>query len=216
MKRTADEILFNALMTGSVSEAVDMQEAAGSKDLLCNDVLPIKGTLTPGVRSVDISKIKTELESIGFLFGEMEDDIFVKVKLPDGWYKESQSNYWSYLFDDKGRCRASIFYKAAFYDRSAHINWIGRYSTVVLTHDNLKLYYDEALKRADAGTLKIKGCIVDGYDGHKETFNIVWETDVCAVQPKDYDTEQLLEIDSADQLSGLYPEFKNPFAYWGE
>ena len=34
---------------------------------------------------------------------------------------------WSDLVDDKGRKRTSIFYKAAFYDRSAHIGVNRRY-----------------------------------------------------------------------------------------
>lgn len=44
--------------------------------------------------------------------------------VPDGWKKEGlDHDMWSYLVDDKKRRRASIFYKAAFYDRSAHINF---------------------------------------------------------------------------------------------
>ncbi len=51
------------------------------------------------------------------------------MELPAGWKKISTDHaMWSNLVDDKGRKRASIFYKAAFYDRSAHLQLCRRYS----------------------------------------------------------------------------------------
>lgn len=50
------------------------------------------------------------------------DDIFRPAHLPKGWKKEGSDHaMWSYIVDEKGFRRFSIFYKAAFYDRSAHM-----------------------------------------------------------------------------------------------
>jgi hypothetical protein len=63
---------------------------------------------------------KEALEKLGFVFGEEADDIFVKVKFPDGWKKRATGHsMWTDLLDETGKKRGSIFYKAAFYDRKA-------------------------------------------------------------------------------------------------
>jgi len=60
---------------------------------------------------------------MGIVFGEKVDDLFTSVTLPEGWHKEATEHaMWSKLIDDQGRERASIFYKAAFYDRSAFMS----------------------------------------------------------------------------------------------
>ena len=57
------------------------------------------------------------------VFGVTKDDeIFVDVQLPKGWKKErTEHSMWSKVLDEKGRERLKVFYKAAFYDRSAHV-----------------------------------------------------------------------------------------------
>ena len=50
--------------------------------------------------------------------------------LPEGWHigplpgSEGHA-MWTALFDDKRTVRAEIFYKAAFYDQRADIDWLG-------------------------------------------------------------------------------------------
>ena len=57
------------------------------------------------------------------------DSLFINVILPDGWkIKSTDHSMWNKLFDNEGRERASIFYKAAFYDRSALINFVRKYN----------------------------------------------------------------------------------------
>jgi hypothetical protein len=64
-----------------------------------------------------------KLESWGVVRCESVDDLFLSVTLPDDWKKVATDHYmWSHLVDQDGLIRASIFYKGAFYDRSAHIN----------------------------------------------------------------------------------------------
>lgn len=66
---------------------------------------------------------RADLERMGFVFGEDVDELFVSVTFPAGWKKEASDHpMWSYLVDDKGRKRGGIFFKAAYYDRKAHMN----------------------------------------------------------------------------------------------
>lgn len=72
---------------------------------------------------------REDLEQMGVKFGQDADDLFVQVELPEGWKKvPTDHSMWSKLVDGQGRERASIFYKAAFYDRKAHISAKSRYS----------------------------------------------------------------------------------------
>ena len=53
------------------------------------------------------------------------DDLFYEVVLPDGWQVKphSDSAYWSDIVDENGKCIGDVFYKAAFYDRDAFVNF---------------------------------------------------------------------------------------------
>lgn len=53
-------------------------------------------------------------------------DLFYEVTLPGGWQikPDGDSVYWSNLIDENGKCVCSIFYKAAFYDRDAFVNFM--------------------------------------------------------------------------------------------
>lgn len=73
---------------------------------------------------------RVALEKSGVKFGEKVkgDEMFQHIELPAGWKKvPTDHSMWSKLVDDKGRERAAIFYKAAFYDRSAHLSTSRRY-----------------------------------------------------------------------------------------
>ena len=62
-----------------------------------------------------------KLESWGIIKGAETDPLFVSCVLPEGWSKVATGHsMWSNLVDNEGLIRASIFYKGAFYDRSAH------------------------------------------------------------------------------------------------
>ena len=93
---------------GGNPNAIRDQEKQGQKELVGSDLLPTKGS-----------------ETIDFIeWGEVckDDPIFRKAKLPEGWTKiATDHDMWSMIKDSYGVERASIFYKAAFYDRSAEI-----------------------------------------------------------------------------------------------
>ena len=69
--------------------------------------------------------------------------MFQEVILPAGWKKvRTDHSMWSKLVDDKGRERASIFYKAAFYDRSAHMNLVRRFTVDTYKYNNKSVVLD--------------------------------------------------------------------------
>lgn len=102
-------------LLGAMSEGVDGyitgMEAAGQQQLVHSDRLPTD------TRDGDEAYL-----ALGFTFGpaDSSDTMFRPATLPVGWRKEgSDHSMWSYVVDELGRRRVAIFYKAAFYDRSA-------------------------------------------------------------------------------------------------
>lgn len=65
----------------------------------------------------------------GVRFGDPIDDHFRECTFPVGWeMKRTEHPMWSDLVDHNGRKRAAIFYKAAFYDRSASVRLCRRFT----------------------------------------------------------------------------------------
>ncbi len=95
-------------IAASTPGGIEAQEVAGQIAFVANETLPKDG----------IECVK----AMGVKVLDAADDLFVNVQLPDGWRKKpTDHSMWSELLDDKGVKRAAIFYKAAFYDRSAFI-----------------------------------------------------------------------------------------------
>ncbi len=120
--KTAEEhpeiFLVEAMMTGA-SNSIERQESRGQQQLVCGDVIPTD-------RRIDDSV----LIELGFTLGEVvqDDPIFQRAGLPDGWSKKATDHaMWSHIIDERGRKRFGVFYKAAFYDRSAHMSMSNRY-----------------------------------------------------------------------------------------
>ena len=109
------DLLMRALGHGDSSRAIMDQEADGQQSFVGSDTLPteIQGN----------GKAILEAAGVKFLGVVEGDDLFQYVQLPAGWKKEGTGHsMWSSLVDDKGQERASIFYKAAFYDRRAFMS----------------------------------------------------------------------------------------------
>ncbi len=100
---------------GGNPDAIVDQEKRGQDELVNSEQLPC-----------DCSEAdKKTLEAHGVVFGKpsASDPLFCDATLPSGWKKEASDNdMWSYLVDNKGKRIASIFYKAAYYDRSAYMS----------------------------------------------------------------------------------------------
>ena len=190
---------LKAFMEGDLGNAIiattpggiEAQEARGQKDFVASEVLPKK--MCHGCT-------REKLEKMGIVFGEDVDDLFVKCQLPSGWKKEpTEHSMWSKLIDEKGRERAMIFYKAAFYDERAHISLSKRFSPHKMPEDR----YKTDCKDRQAGNWY--GIVLDG---EKE----IYITDPIKA-PSFKQTEELYEEASA-WLDERYPDWKNELAYW--
>ena len=108
-------------LMGQNNGCIEAQEAQGQCDLIASAELPVDGT------TGDIESI---LLALGFTLGPIPDgDIFRPATLPPGWSKvATDHSMHSNLLDENGHVRAGIFYKAAFYDRSAHIRLRRRFA----------------------------------------------------------------------------------------
>lgn len=125
-------------LLGGNPRAIEAQEEAGQQELARASQLPAK---INNPRAIDAKAAYERMgilvypfsEKIARIFKEQvkkidNDPIFVSVILPSGWKIEpTDHSMWSNLKDGGGRIRASVFYKAAFYDRDAFSNLICRY-----------------------------------------------------------------------------------------
>lgn len=103
--------LFGVMSEGQTGY-IEGMESAGQEQLLASCDLPTRGSNDP------------EFLKLGFTFGEPHphDPMFRPATLPEGWRRDGSDHaMWSYIVDQLGRRRVGIFYKAAFYDRSAHM-----------------------------------------------------------------------------------------------
>lgn len=107
--------IAEAMLSKTPGDAIVASEKAGQSELVNSDVLPTE--MSRDDRAL--------LEAAGVKFGEVvkDDPLFQYVELPNGWKKvPTTHDMWSDLLDAHGRKRAAIFYKAAFYDRRAHLS----------------------------------------------------------------------------------------------
>jgi hypothetical protein len=177
-------------MIGGPSGAIERQEAQGQRELVASDTLPTDMGHSDGARQI--------LEAAGVKFlGPVEgDSLFQYVALPDGWSKKpTDHSMWSHLVDAKGRVRASIFYKAAFYDRSAHLGLDSRYS--------VSFDYD----RRDNSSEAVCNCM----DGD----TVIHSTEPVAMLAKnDWSAQDKANDAACAWMNKHFPEWDSPAAYW--
>ena len=102
--------LGRALSLGDPNRAIEAQEQQGQDELVEADVLPVMGIAEVEALGVEVLDI---VEG---------DELFVYVKLPEGWKKQPTSHsLWTEVVDAEGKIRARVFYKAASYDRKAFV-----------------------------------------------------------------------------------------------
>ncbi|WP_214327878.1 hypothetical protein [Nonomuraea sediminis] len=92
-------------------------ERAGQLQLLASDVIP--------TRLVGCDE--QLLAGLGFELGDQvaDDPLFRYATLPNGWrWRAAEDARGSYLVDERGRDRFSVWYKAAPYDRSASVAYL--------------------------------------------------------------------------------------------
>lgn len=102
---------------GNPTNSIMAMEAQGQRELVQSDRLPTEILHTDGGDEAFIA--------LGFTFGDPDprDPLFRPATLPPGWKREpTDHSMWSRIVDELGRERVAIFYKAAFYDRGAHMS----------------------------------------------------------------------------------------------
>ena len=167
-----------ALMHGGI----EAQEKRGQSALVNSAMLPVQAQWD-------------QLTQIGIVRGDPVDDLFVNVTLPAGWTKRAtEHDMWSDLLDEQGRKRAAIFYKAAFYDRSAHMTLNRRYSA-----------YQRPVNDGDFSGPR-HGIVLD-----QDT--VIWQTEQ-QVAYKDWPAMDAVEKQANAWLDKRYPDWRNPLAYW--
>lgn len=159
---------------------IEAQERQGQRHFTQSSTLPKKC----------IGCTWEQIEQAGIVRGDDVDDLFVRVQLPAGWKVEpTDHSMWSKLLDDRGRERASMFYKAAFYDRDAHIS-LSRSIRVT------RRYYDE---ETDAAVVSATGAAL--FESPRV--------------PQDHFGEiDQIEAMAAAWADEHYPDHRNPLAYW--
>lgn len=189
VKEDGLDLFMRAMMAGDASRGIESQEADGQRSFVSSETLP---TDMQG-------DAKAVLEAAGVKFlGVVEDDpMFQYVELPAGWKKVATGHsMWSDLVDDKGNKRAGIFYKAAFYDRSAHLGVNRRYG--------VSIDYD----RLDAEKVAV-AMVTDGDAAIFTTDPVGFEEDKAC-----YDAQDKARVLAVAWLNEHYPNWEDASAYW--
>lgn len=191
--------------------AIELQEKVGQVELSKSGELPRK--ITNSEKSI------YEKLGIKVLENKTDDPLFVKVILPDGWkIVPTDHSMWSNLVDHLGRKRAMIFYKAAFYDRDAHISFNSRYTYEVITYseETNEKYPDFYEKKNHT---PIYGRVLDGdkliYETQHDIFTDKYTEKGKEKWWKNYENlEKSKREECKNWLNKIYPEWNNIFNYW--
>lgn len=188
--KTAKDNPLSTLLTAGGQGGIEAQEARGQEELVNSTSLP-----------TDIRRGGKEiLEAAGVVFGEplRDDPMFCEAKLPQGWKKQATDHSMhSDLIDEKGRKRAGIFYKAAFYDRSAHMSATHRFRL-------------DSYSRFPYGSGKSQSVALDS-DG-----TVLFESAVYNEEDfeKSYEAIDKADAEAKAWLNENWPNWEDPSAYW--
>jgi hypothetical protein len=147
------ELLLGGMSGENVSNVIERQEKRGQRTIERSEKLPLNKNKHTGKED---PTYKDKLTVMGIAIGEEIDDLFMSVQLPEGWrIKGTDHSMWSNLVDDEGRNRASIFYKAAFYDRDAYLSFNKRFSVSYKISDYDEKLYEHQPKVIEDGTYMV-------------------------------------------------------------
>lgn len=215
------ELVYAGLNPGQPS----LSETRGAREVVQDSTLPCaqseynKGKIDP-----ELQRVLTAwgIEIVGMVDG---DPFFMNVRLPEGWQKErTDHSMWTKLVDNRGRTRSTFFYKAAFYDRSAHMT-PDRCLTVKAVDAEGRDIYDEP-----EAQFPLFGLIADR-EGHvlwrSESVDdtdarVVADLSECREEYRETPRARKLSVDHVcraiafAKLDELYPDHKDPVAYWDE
>lgn len=226
MMTTFVEAMLYSMDGKSPSKAIENQEKRGQQSVIRNQRLPKKlnelsvseeiqrNGINDSMEWEEKYKVRTQnnieytkqqYEKMGIIIVDEYDDLFWNVKLPDGWeIKATEHSMWNDLFDNKGRKRANFFYKAAFYDRDAFINFETRFQICVDHIADSNADYEVWIKSDYQGTIK------DGEEIIVSTEHIPSTDDfIQNIKIKDSLREQL-----ETYMNEHYPNYQDIHSYW--
>ena len=208
---------------GEGGKGIEAQEAQGQRELVQSSQLPAG---LSSYRSGPGAKEIYEKLGIKVIGPSKGDELFLDVELPVGWSKKATDHdMWSELLDDKGRKRAGIFYKAAFYDRNADISFERRIHLKVDRLGFINGDYSHENGKYKSKDTPFCGVVVD-FDG-----TILFKTEEVEMieefnQPENkggysdeyrellFKTERELKDKCLAFLKENYPDYENVLAYW--
>ena len=204
MDNFQEMIVKTMLSGGDPSEVIDNVERKGQRDLVDN-VYGLPKIANRYFKLSDDESLedytKASYMRMGIKILREEDELFLKVELPEGWRIEPDgNNYWSRLLDDQGRQRGSIFFKNSFYDRDAFINFNTRYTWQEMPFDD----YESKATYLDRKANPWYGVV---FDSKKEIFRS------AGTMKEGYDDHQI-EDTVKTWLNENYPEWQDIHAYW--
>lgn len=182
-------------LLGGAPKKIERQEAEGQRSFVKSETLPtdLRGSTEYNSRAI------LEAAGVKFVCEVPDDPMFQVVELPAGWEKKpTDHSMWSDLVDDKGRKRASIFYKAAFYDRSAHMGLETRFG--------IRQDYERQDKE-NVAVVHVMDC-----------GKVVFATE--PIQLPSERSKEYYEVSEAARSGAIawldqnYPDWRNPGAYW--
>jgi hypothetical protein len=169
---------------------IEDMEAQGQRELTGQtSKLPTKGSENPA------------WAKMGVIYGKPDpsDPVFSGVQLPAGWkLRPTDHSMWNDLLDDQGRVRAKMFYKAAFYDRSANIRPESRFGL----HRENKDTNDYDSPRRDVAKDFATG-------------EVLFATEWRVYTSERYAEETAAHKQVEQWLDENRPEWKDAAAYWG-
>lgn len=192
--------LENAIIA-STPGGIERQEAAGQQELCQSGKLPIRAPWD-ALKRMGFEQ-KEPVEPV--------DGIFYNVIFPKGWsLKPTEHSMWNYLLDANGSKRARVFYKAAFYDRSATLYLEQRFEidAHIRTEEN------------ELSDSKIFAAVKDNKTNDFATQIYKFEFDPKAdefdKEKGRYGVRDKARNELKEWLDKNYPEWGNPEAYWAD
>lgn len=192
-----DLLLMSAAL--GVDTALEMQGKRSQDSLVQSDTLPSRFSGREGKEILEAAGVK-------FLGPVQGDPLFQCVELPAGWIMMATDHYmWTNLVDEKGRRRASIFYKPEFYDRDAHIDLSCRFAV----NSNFQREKDEGVAVFD-----VRDC--DRIIFSTEPAALIKDAQTREDRLANYALEDEARAAAVAWLEERYPDWKNPGAYWDQ
>lgn len=199
-------LLFDAMSRGSSSGVIEASEKRG-QDALVSGASRGDCQLPTDMR--DGARASLEAAGVKFLGQADGDPMFQCCTLPAGWkIRATTHQMHSDLRDDKGRKRASIFYKAAFYDRSAHLSMDRRY--------RIRSYYNDDHETIAVSRVEDQETVLF----ESERLPILTDADRHGVMDREtweYTTpskRSIADKQCRDWLAANFPNWDDVNAYW--